>query len=232
MKSRPVDELLGAAVERPVLEQFQIEVGRTLEDRVQPGLPGDDGKSVTCTRSTSPAAISARFNDRLPCERNGTSDSSLSRATTSTASPRTTVASGQSRGSSSVDDTTVAGIFHIRVTHGSRTSESSVLSASIPTKARNVFAPKTIRWFAWTPHGTYARDLQHFVELLGFTPMEAIISATAWGGEIMLRRDELGKVQPGYLADLLLVDGDPLADITILQDHDALHYIMKDGKFH
>ena len=86
--------------------------------------------------------------------------------------------------------------------------------------------------FAWTPHGTYARDLQHFVELLGFTPMEAIISATAWGGEIMLRPDELGKVQPDYLADLLLVDGDPLADITILQDHDRLHYIMKDGKFH
>ena len=86
--------------------------------------------------------------------------------------------------------------------------------------------------FAWTPHGTYARDLQHFVELLGFTPMEAIISATAWGGAIMLRPDELGKVQPGYLADLLLVDGDPLADITILQDHDKLNYIMKDGRFH
>ena len=86
--------------------------------------------------------------------------------------------------------------------------------------------------FAWTPHGTYARDLEHFVELLGFTPMEAIISATAWGGEIMLRPDELGKVQPGYLADLLLVDGDPLADITVLQDHDRLHCIVKDGQFH
>ncbi|WP_214366725.1 metal-dependent hydrolase family protein [Pseudonocardia sp. H11422] len=86
--------------------------------------------------------------------------------------------------------------------------------------------------FAWTPHGTYARDLEHFVERLGFTPMEAILSATALGGEIMLRPDELGKVQPGYLADLLLVDGDPLADITILQDHDRLHYIMKDGRFH
>ncbi|WP_345384829.1 amidohydrolase family protein, partial [Pseudonocardia yuanmonensis] len=60
----------------------------------------------------------------------------------------------------------------------------------------------------------------------------AIISATAWGGEIMLRPDELGKVQPGYLADLLLVDGDPLADITILQDHTKLNYIMKDGRFH
>ena len=86
--------------------------------------------------------------------------------------------------------------------------------------------------FAWTPHGTYARDMQHFVERLGFTPMEAILSATALGGEIMLRPDELGKVQPGYLADLLLVDGDPLQDITILQDTDRLHVIMKDGRFH
>jgi imidazolonepropionase-like amidohydrolase len=86
--------------------------------------------------------------------------------------------------------------------------------------------------FAWTPHGTYARDLEHFVELLGFTPMEAIISATAWGGEIMQRPDELGKVAPGYLADLILIDGDPLADITVLQDHEKLDYIMKDGRFH
>ena len=74
--------------------------------------------------------------------------------------------------------------------------------------------------FAWTPHGTYARDLEHFVERLGFTPMEAILSATKLGGEIMLRPDELGQVQPGFLADLILVDGDPLADITVLQDHD------------
>jgi hypothetical protein len=44
-----------------------------------------------------------------------------------------------------VDDTTVAGMFHMRVTHGSRTSDSSVLSASIPTNCRNVLAPKTIR---------------------------------------------------------------------------------------
>ena len=77
--------------------------------------------------------------------------------------------------------------------------------------------------FAWTPHGTYARDLQHFVERLGFTPMEAILSATAQGGQIMLRPGELGKVQPSYLADLLLVDGNPLDDITILQDHGRFH---------
>ena len=53
------------------------------------------GKSVTWTQSTRPAAISARFIDRLPCERNGTGDSSFRRVTISTASPRSTVASGR-----------------------------------------------------------------------------------------------------------------------------------------
>src|SRR5919108_2167159 len=109
-----------------------------------PVWPVMTGKSVTCRRSTRPAAISARFNDRLPCERNGTSDSSLSRATTSTASPLTRVASGQSRGPSSVVDTTVAGMLLIRVTHGSRASDCSVLEASIRANARYVLAPKTI----------------------------------------------------------------------------------------
>src|SRR3954449_6711334 len=90
------------------------------------------GKIVTCTRSTRPAAISARFIDKLPCERNGTSDSSLSEATTSTAFPLASVAFGQSSGSSSVVDTTVAGVFHIRVTHGSRTSSPSVLGGQHP----------------------------------------------------------------------------------------------------
>src|SRR4051794_16718897 len=102
------------------------------------------GKSVTCTRSTRPAAISARFSDRLPCERSGTPDSSLSRATTSTASPLTTDASCQSRGPSSVVDTTVAGRLLIRVTHGSRTSGSSALEASIRANARYVLAPAVL----------------------------------------------------------------------------------------
>ena len=75
MQGGPVDELLDVAVERPALEQLEVEVGRTLEDRGRAGLTGSTGKSVTWTRSTRPAAISARFNDRLPCERNGTSDS-------------------------------------------------------------------------------------------------------------------------------------------------------------
>jgi imidazolonepropionase-like amidohydrolase len=86
--------------------------------------------------------------------------------------------------------------------------------------------------FAWNPHGTYARDLLLFVDVLGFTPMETLVAATRLGGEIMGMGEELGQIRPGYLADLLLVDGDPLADIKRLQDPDALLAIMKDGRLH
>jgi len=86
--------------------------------------------------------------------------------------------------------------------------------------------------FAWNPHGTYARDLLLFVDVLGFTPMETLVAATRLGGEIMGRGDELGQIKPGYLADLLLVDGDPLVDIKRLQQQDALLAIMQDGRLH
>src|SRR6185503_17673605 len=80
--------------------------------------------------------------------------------------------------------------------------------------------------FAWNPIGRNARDLELFVSQLGFTPLEAIVAATAWGGELMMRGGELGQVKPGCLADLMLVDGDPLADIRILQDSARLAAIM------
>jgi imidazolonepropionase-like amidohydrolase len=86
--------------------------------------------------------------------------------------------------------------------------------------------------FAWNPIGTNARDLEHFVKLFGYSPMEAILAATKLGGEIMMRGGELGQLKAGYLADLILVDGNPLADIRILQDRDRLLAIMKDGVFH
>ena len=42
----------------------------------------------------------------------------------------------------------------------------------------------------------------------------------------------MGRVAPGYLADILLVDGNPLLDLSLLQDRNALLAIMKDGRFH
>ncbi|KAG9312514.1 hypothetical protein JVU11DRAFT_6908 [Chiua virens] len=86
--------------------------------------------------------------------------------------------------------------------------------------------------FAWTPHGSY-QDLELFVKLLDFTPMEAILSATALGGEIMMHPHELGKVQPGYYADLILVDGNPLEDISVLTaTNGKLDVIMINGQIH
>ena len=86
--------------------------------------------------------------------------------------------------------------------------------------------------FAWNPIGTDARDLEHFVNLLGFTPLQAIRAATEFGGQIMLMAGELGLLKTGYLADLLLVDGDPSIDVRVLQDAQRLIGVMKDGVFH
>jgi imidazolonepropionase-like amidohydrolase len=86
--------------------------------------------------------------------------------------------------------------------------------------------------FAWNPIGTNARDIEHFVKLLGYEPMDAIVAATKLGGQIMQMGNELGQIKTGYLADILLVDGNPLADVSILRDKKRLLAIMKDGSFH
>jgi imidazolonepropionase-like amidohydrolase len=86
--------------------------------------------------------------------------------------------------------------------------------------------------FAWTPQGTNARDLEHFVTMFGYSPAEALVCATKVGGEIMDMGDELGLVREGYLADLLLVQGDPTRDVRIMQDRERLLMVMKDGAFH
>ena len=62
--------------------------------------------------------------------------------------------------------------------------------------------------------------------------MEAIVAATRLGGEIMMQGHELGQVKPGFLADLVLVDGNPAQDVKLLQDADRFLAIMKDGAFH
>ncbi|KAL7418788.1 hypothetical protein Q5752_006471 [Cryptotrichosporon argae] len=83
--------------------------------------------------------------------------------------------------------------------------------------------------YAWAPHGTYARDLDHFVRLFGYTPKESLLAGTALGGEIMGYAGELGKVQPGYYADRILVD---TADVTVFQDTARIHGIFINGHKH
>jgi imidazolonepropionase-like amidohydrolase len=86
---------------------------------------------------------------------------------------------------------------------------------------------------AWTPQGTNARDLMHFVDHFGYSPHEALVAATRHGGEAMAAGGvKVGLVEPGYRADLLLVRGEPFRDVTILQDAARLALIMQDGRVH
>ena len=84
--------------------------------------------------------------------------------------------------------------------------------------------------FPYNPIGRNARDLALFVKLFGYTPAEALRAATQLGGELM--NMPVGQVRPGYLADLLLVDGDPTRDTRVLEDKRKLLAVMKDGRFH
>lgn len=84
--------------------------------------------------------------------------------------------------------------------------------------------------FPYNPIGRNARDLDLFVRLLGFSPIEALAAATRLGGELMDM--DVGEIRAGKLADLLLIDGDPTADVTILQDKARMPAVMKGGHFH
>lgn len=83
--------------------------------------------------------------------------------------------------------------------------------------------------FAWNPHGDYAKEIAFFVDYVGFSPLEAITSATKTGAEILGRGHELGTVEGGKLADLLVVDGDVLGDVSILQDRSRFVAVLQGG---
>jgi imidazolonepropionase-like amidohydrolase len=81
----------------------------------------------------------------------------------------------------------------------------------------------------WTHHGTYAAELQRYVELAGMSPVEAIHTATRNMGPVAGL--DLGQIRPGYLADLVVVDGDPTQDVTVLQRPELRRAVIKDGTF-
>jgi imidazolonepropionase-like amidohydrolase len=82
------------------------------------------------------------------------------------------------------------------------------------------------------PHGTNANDLQYLVDYVGMTPKESLLAATKLGGEIMMRPNELGQLKPGYLADIVMVDGNPLNDLRIMTEPAKIAMVMKDGVIH
>ena len=83
--------------------------------------------------------------------------------------------------------------------------------------------------FAWNPHGDYAKELTFFVEYVGLTPMEVLCCATLSGAKIMGRDAEFGSVEVGKLADLLVVEGDVLANIRLLEDRTRFVAVVQGG---
>src|SRR3984957_5341672 len=83
--------------------------------------------------------------------------------------------------------------------------------------------------FPNNPIGRNARDLELFTSVLGYQPLEALTAATKFGGQLMGMGGELGLLAPGYLADILVVTGNPADDVRILQDPANLAYIIQGG---
>ena len=77
-----------------------------------------------------------------------------------------------------------------------------------------------------SPHGENAKEFGFMVEA-GMPPMEAIKSATIHAATLLRKQEDLGSVEPGKYADIVAVDGDPLADISVLESVD---FVMKEGR--
>jgi len=78
--------------------------------------------------------------------------------------------------------------------------------------------------------GVSAKELELMVERCDFTPMEAVVAATKNGSKACFMEDQIGTVESGKFADIIVVDGDPLADIKILQDVEKIKIVMLGGK--
>ena len=75
-------------------------------------------------------------------------------------------------------------------------------------------------------HGSNALEFQYMVEA-GMSPADALRAATINSSELLGRSEELGRIRPGYLADVIAVDADPLADVAVLSQ---VRFVMRDGQ--
>lgn len=83
-----------------------------------------------------------------------------------------------------------------------------------------------------TPHGTNAKDLEYFVDLFDMSASDALLAATRDGGRAADPTGQLGTLEAETAADLVIVDGDPTRDITVLQDVERITAVVKAGRFH
>ena len=81
----------------------------------------------------------------------------------------------------------------------------------------------------FTRHGRNLEELAHLVEM-GLSPMEAIEVSTLRSARLLRLEDRLGSIEESKLADLVVFDGDPLSDITLLQEARRIKWVIKDGE--
>ncbi len=81
----------------------------------------------------------------------------------------------------------------------------------------------------FNPHGRNAQELRRMVEF-GMTPMQAIEAATASAADLLGLEQEIGTVEAGKVADLILVNGNPLDDIALLEESSRIKYVIQSGK--
>ncbi|MGA0039135.1 MAG: amidohydrolase family protein [Pirellulales bacterium] len=83
--------------------------------------------------------------------------------------------------------------------------------------------------FAWNPHGDYAKELAFFVDYVGLDPLTVLTCATRTGSEILGRSEEIGTLEVGKLADVLVVDGDVADNIHLLTDRSTFIAVVQGG---
>jgi imidazolonepropionase-like amidohydrolase len=109
------------------------------------------------------------------------------------------------------------------------------LSAQMFHKAYQAGVPMlcgTESGFSVTPYGDWHyREMEVFVKHLGLTPLEAIRCCTEYGSHVMRMKDKVGTLQAGRLADLLVVNGDPSKDVTVVGQKDKLEGVMLGGRW-
>ena len=83
--------------------------------------------------------------------------------------------------------------------------------------------------FAWNPHGNYAKELTFFVNHVGLSVEQTLVCATRTGAEIIGVADTLGTLEIGKIADILVVNGDVLEDISLIEDKQNLLAVIQNG---
>jgi len=83
--------------------------------------------------------------------------------------------------------------------------------------------------FIWNPHGDYAKELTFFVDYVGLKALDVIRCATLVGAQICGTDADVGSLEVGKLADVLVVDGDVVDDISVLEDRSRFIAVMQGG---